>query len=186
MEFITRYSDVDESEVAEATAEKNFNLCLDAVSDIKLDERAEILFVEKELRGEIQGYKFRGLIDVGLKDKSTGQIMILDHKSAEYPLKADGSVKANKEDVFYKHKVQLYLYSELYKINYGVYPDYIAWNHFKTGQLLKYNFKRDECEEALNYLVSIIHQIENTEEYEKTPSYVMEKYLCEFRHNCWE
>jgi hypothetical protein len=49
-----------------------------------------------------------------------------------------------------------------------------------------YKFNEDECQRALDFLVSIIHKIEETNDYEKTPSYVMEKYLCEFRHNCWE
>ena len=120
MEFIMRYSEVNESEVSDATADSNFNACLDAMSSIELDEKAEVLFVEEDLRGEIQGYKFRGLIDLCLKNKDTGEIVILDHKSAEYPLKLDGTVKANKVDVFEKHKTQLYLYAELYKINFGV------------------------------------------------------------------
>jgi ATP-dependent exoDNAse (exonuclease V) beta subunit len=120
MEFIMRYSDVNESEVSDATADSNFNACLDAMSNIELDEKAEVLFVEEDLRGEIQGYKFRGLIDLCLRNKDTGEIVILDHKSAEYPLKLDGTVKANKVDVFEKHKTQLYLYAELYKINFGV------------------------------------------------------------------
>ena len=72
---------------------KTFELCAEyfATVDFCWLNDYEILGVEHKVEFEIDGYSFVGYIDLLLKDKRDGEIVIVDHKSSPYPLKSDGT-----------------------------------------------------------------------------------------------
>ena len=56
---------------------------IEYLNNIDLDlDRYEILGVEKEIHFKIEDKDFVGYIDLLVKDKETGEIIIIDHKSA--------------------------------------------------------------------------------------------------------
>lgn len=84
----------------------------------------EIISVEEKFELDIEGYTIIGLADLVLKNKNTGEIMVVDHKS-----KSASSMK--KELNVYRK--QLYIYAMYVKDRWGVWPSILRFNMFKEG-----------------------------------------------------
>jgi len=126
--------------------------------DLILDDY-EILGVEKEVKFKIKDYDFVGFIDLLLKDKKTGEITILDHKSASIKLTKKGVSKTD-IDKFQEFKRQLYLYAKPVLEEYGR-VDYLKWNLFKLKDYITIPFNQDEYNEAFQWAEDTIKLIEN-------------------------
>ena len=59
--------------------------------DLILD-KYEILGVEKEVKFKIGDYEMVGYIDLLLREKESGKIIVLDHKSASLKFKKNGDI----------------------------------------------------------------------------------------------
>lgn len=130
--------------------EDYFLKCLAYFENIEeLPEQYEILGIEKEVHFEINGHPFVGYIDLLLRDKNTGEIIILDHKSGSLKLLKNGQVSKSKKEQehFLEFKRQLYLYSIAVIEEYGR-VDKLCWNLFKDGNVLTIPWKQDEFDEA--------------------------------------
>lgn len=186
--YYERYYDnnVDSSEIGESTAEKYYELGLSYFEDMGFDwlDEYEILGVEEKCNFEIDGIKFVGFIDLLLKRKADGKIIIIDHKSAEYPLGKRGSVLKRKQESYEAYKRQLYLYSQHIINKYGEEPAELWWNYFKEKQWLKLPFIREEYEESLKWASETIREIDKEEDYLPNMDYFYCNNLCGFRHSC--
>lgn len=160
--------------VQQSTMDKTYELCADYFAEVDFEwlNDYEILGVELEANSVINGYKFIGYIDLLLRDKRDGKIVIIDNKSSDYPFNKNGTVKARCKESLMKYKRQMYLYAHYVKQEYGEFPKEITWNHFKHGgQLATIPFSQDEYEQAIKWFEDTIHQIENEELYEADPSF---------------
>lgn len=169
------------------TMKKTFELCADYFAGVSFDwlNDYEILGVEREVNFKIEGYNFVGYIDLLLRDKRDGGIVIVDHKSSPYPLKLDGNIKKNSRAGFETYKKQMYLYSYAVKEEYGVFPKEIIWNHFKAGgKFVKIPFLKKEYDKAVKWLIDTIHKIENEDDFKPNLNYFYCKTLCNFRNSC--
>lgn len=170
-----------------ATTKKTYELCADYLKneDFSWINDYEILGVEVKVEFEIDGYPFVGYIDLLLRDKRDGKIVLMDHKSSPYPFKQDGGVKKNSEKSFNHYKMQMYLYCHAIKKKYGEFPKEIIWNHFKDkGQFAVIPFSEEEYNEAIRWFCDTIHKIEKEEDFEPTLDYFFCKNLCNFRSSC--
>lgn len=150
--------------------------------DLILD-KYEILGIEKEVKFIIGGYEVIGYIDLLLKDKETGDIIVLDHKSQSIKFNKNGTVsQQNKKDVL-KFKRQLYLYSIPVIKEYGVKPKYLIWNLFKDRNWLEVEFDDKEFEEAKQWAEDTVKAIENETAWLPNPSAYFCQNLCDMR-NC--
>lgn len=173
--------------VKKSTMDKTFELCADYFASVDFGwlNNYEILGVELEMEFKIEDYDFVGYIDLLLKDKRDGKIVIIDHKSAPYPLKLDGTVKKNSQSSFEMYKKQMYLYSYAVKEKYGVFPKEIIWNHFKAeGKFVTIPFIEKEYDEAVKWLTQTIHKVENEKDFKPTLDYFYCTNLCNFRNCC--
>jgi len=141
--------------------------------DLALDTY-EILGVEKEVKFKIGGYELIGYIDLLLKDKKTGEIAVLDHKSASLKFKKNGDVSKTDEGHVLSFKRQLYLYSIAVIEEYGKKPKFLKWNLFKEGKWLTVEFNDNEFEEAKKWAAATVKAIENETTWLPNPS----KYFC--------
>lgn len=185
--YIDNFEDNVFYKVKESTMERTYELCRNYLEDENFSwvDNFEILGVELEMSLDIVGYEFIGYIDLLLRDKSDGKIVVLDHKSAQYPLKTDGTVKKNSEHSFNSYKKQMYLYCHAVKEKYGEFPKAIVWNHFKEGgKFVTVKFKKSEYAETMKWFEETIHKIENEDDFEPTFDYFYCKNLCNFRANC--
>lgn len=185
--FIDNFEDNVFYETRQSIMDKTYMACLEYFSEVDLDitEEAEILGVELEIKTTVDGYDFTGYIDLLLRNKNSGDIFIIDHKSSSYPFKQDGiTVRKKEQDNFMKYKHQMYLYCKYVHDAYGGYPKWIVWNHFKDKKFAKIPFDENEYHEALDWYISQIHNIENDNEFEANCEYFYCTQLCNFRASC--
>lgn len=170
-----------------STMDKTFNAIADyfASFDIEWLNDYDVLGVELEKHFVIDNYKFRGFIDLLLKDKRDGRIVVLDHKSSEYPFKKNGGVKKNSKQSFEFYKRQMYLYCHAVYQTYGEFPKEITWNHFKAGgEFATIPFVKSEYDEAIKWFKDTIQTIELEKEFEPNPNFFYCHNLCNFRAAC--
>ena len=151
-------------------------------------EKYEVLGIEKEVRFNVGGHDFVGYIDLLLRDKETGKITILDHKSGSVKLLKNGTVsKSQKEqEHFLEFKRQLYLYSIPIIEEYGR-VDYLCWNLFKDGNILTIPWNETEYDEAQEWAWSQIQKLYNRNEWPEKENADKDYYcrnLCGQREIC--
>lgn len=157
---------------------------LDFLENIDLNlESFEILGVEKKVEFTVGKYKMVGFIDLLLKDKKTGEITVLDHKSGSLKIKKNGDISKSDEEHFKSFKRQLYLYSVAVINEYGVKPKYLKWNLFKDKSYITIDFDDKEFEEAKQWVLDTIHTIEKDTQWLPNPDYYFCHNLCDMR-NC--
>ena len=160
---------------------------LDYFNNIDLDlDKYEVLGVEKEVRFQIAGKNFVGYIDLLLKEKETGKIIILDHKSASIKILKNGKVSKSDQEHVREFIRQLCLYAIPIIEEYG-HVDELWWNLFKDKNWLKMPFNKEDYDEAIQWAEDTLKLIETEKEWlpNNSSSYYC-NYLCGQRNNACE
>lgn len=152
--------------------------------DLILDEY-EILGVEKEVKFKIGNYEMIGYIDLLLREKEGGKIIVLDHKSASLKFKKNGEISKSDMQHFLEFKRQLYLYSMPVIEEYG-HVDYLEWNMFKDRKHIKIDWNEEEYKEAIQWAFDTVKLIEQENAWLPNPDYYYCHYLCGQRENACE
>lgn len=165
-------------------ASSYFNKGLDYLDniDLDIDEKMQVLGIEKKVDFKIDKYPMIGYIDLLLKDKSNGEITILDHKSGSLKFKKNGELSKTSIGHFESFKRQLYLYSIPVIKEYGR-VDWLEWNLFKDRKHYRIPWKKEEMEEAIKWALDVIHTIENEEYWRPSPDFYYCNNLCSQRKN---
>ncbi len=185
--YIEHYEDNVCYKVKKSTMDKTFELIADYFASLDLEwfDDYDIIGVELEQHFKLDDYDFVGYIDLLLRDKKDGKIVVLDHKSSDYPFKKDGGLKKKSEQSFKLYKKQMYLYCHAIHQLHGEFPKEICWNHFKDGgQIAKIPFIKEEYDEAIKWFRETIQTIEQEKDYEPSEDYFYCFNLCNFRHSC--
>ena len=161
---------------------------LDYLNNIDLIlDKYEVLGIEKGVTTTIGDHQLIGFIDLLLKDKVTGDITVLDHKSASIKFKKNGEIRKADLEHVEDFKRQLYLYSKSVIEEYGVEPKYLSWNLFNEQRWLTIDFKRKEYDAALKWAADTIATIEQETVWLPNPSRYfcqnicdMKDYICEY------
>ena len=167
--------------------EKTYEICANYFADFSLDwlKGYKVIGAEKKVETTINGHNFLGFIDLLIEDEKTGDLIIVDHKSAAYPFKKDGkSVLKKSEKTFSSYKKQMYLYAYAVYKEYGKYPTEIWWNHFKDNKIAKIKFDMNDYEEAIAWLETTIDEIKNEEEFSESAEFFYCSNICEYRNCC--
>ena len=154
--------------------------------NINLDfEKYEILGVEKRVDFEVDGIPMVGYIDLLLKDKNTGEITILDHKSGSLKFKKNGELSKSKDNEkhFLEFKRQLYLYSIAIIEEYGS-VDYLEWNLFKDRSSYRIKWNKEDFEEAKKWAIDTIDLIKKESIWGVNKNFYYCNNLCSQRNNC--
>ncbi len=185
--FIDHYNDFVLYKTSPTIMKRTYDACLDylASEDLWWVKECEVLGVELEMHFEVSGFPFVGYIDLLLRNRHTGELILVDHKSAAYPLSAKGDrVLKNHEKSFDSYRKQMYLYCHAIKQKYGQFPAHIVWNHFKAGKMVRIPFNKDEYDEAIRWFSDTIHAIKAEHDYSETQDYFYCHNLCDFRNSC--
>lgn len=185
--FVDHYDDNVCYKVRQSTMDKNFELIADyfANLDISWLKNYDIIGVELQVNFKVDNDDFIGFIDLLLRDKKDGRIVVLDHKSSEYPFKQNGTVKKKSEQSFETYKKQMYLYCHAVKQLYGEFPKQIVWNHFKDGgKLAIIPFIQREYDEAISWFRDTLKTIKKEKDFEATTDFFYCNNLCNFRASC--
>ena len=184
--YIDLYDEIEET-VQQQTMDKTFNKCLDYLCETEdLDlNKYEILGVEEKLEFKIDKYKFIGYADLILKEKATGRILLIDHKSSDHFLKKNGDVLKSQEENYRAYKKQMYLYCKGIKEKYGFFPDECCWHHFKDSGILEYfPFDEREYTDAQLWAVKTIKRIYRDKHFLENRNYLRCWLLCDYRNDC--
>lgn len=170
----------------ESIMESTYEKCMDYFCEMKDidEEKYEIIGVELKLNFKIGKYKFTGFADLVLRNKESGEVILVDHKQAGHFLKKDGTPLKNSAESFYAYKHQMYIYCKGLKEQFGINVDKIVWNHFKERQLTIIPFKQEEFDETMKWAVNTIEKIKKDTTFDCKRSYVMCSSLCDYRNDC--
>lgn len=160
---------------------------LEYLNHIDLDlEKYEVLGVEKEVKFKIHDKDFVGYIDLLVRDKDTGEIIIIDHKSKSLKLLKNGNISKSDKEYFLEFKRQLYLYSIPVIQEYGSVSK-LKWNMFKDQKWIEIPWKHEEYEEAIQWAKDTLELIDKeTLWLPNNRSYYYCHHLCGQRNNACE
>lgn len=148
-------------------------------------DKYEILGVEMKLEFHVEKYKFVGIADLVILDKSRGMLVLVDHKQAPHFMKKDGTPLKNQLENFISYRNQMYLYCIGLKEQYGLDVDKIVWHHFKDdGQLTIIPYSQEECDNTKEWALNLIEKIKKDKRFDSKESYIMCNSLCNFRNDC--
>ena len=150
--------------------------------DLMLDKN-QVLGIEKRVEFEIDGVPFVGYIDLLLEDKKTGEITILDHKSASLKFLKSGKISKSDEAHFLEFKRQLYLYSIAVRKEFGK-VDYLQWNMFRDGRQVVIPWNKREYNEAIKWARDTLAAIKNETEWEEKYDRFYCDNMCGMRDHC--
>jgi hypothetical protein len=110
----------------------------------------EVLGAELEANFCIGEYKFIGFIDLLVRDKDDGKLIVIDHKS-----KAGFKSQQELND----YSIQPYLYSKWVFEVYGEWPKELIFNMFRENDIVVVPFVEDEYQGALLWATTTIETI---------------------------
>ena len=110
----------------------------------------EIIGAEIEADFEIDGRKIIGFIDLLVRDKNDGKLIVVDHKSK-------AKFKSKKEQAEYA--IQLYLYAKWVFDHYGEYPKELIFNMFREQTMVCIPFSAESYADALHWVTDTINAI---------------------------
>lgn len=115
------------------------------------DDEYETLGVEQPFVVDFGDFKLRGFIDLILRDKKTGGIVVLDWKSKS-------KFASKKEQAEYAR--QPYLYSKYIFDTYGVWPEKLRFYMFRKDTMVDIPFSQYDYNEAVEWARSQVRRIE--------------------------
>lgn len=147
--------------------------------------------VEKQLKftlkettsGFEKEYPFTGFIDLLLKNKKTGGLIFMDHKSSGMKFKRNGDPYKNEEEHWKAFQRQQLLYTVPF-IEAGEKVDYLSWNMFRNQFIKTIPWTREGYDEAYEWALKQIHILENEGEWIPKQDFFYCKNLCGYRYNC--
>lgn len=164
--------------------DKLYDYGYDYFSNVNIDTKVmKPIYVEENIEFNLGKHKFRGIIDFMYEDEN-GDVVILDHKTSEYPISQKGTIKKSKESVMLGYQRQLGIYTigvlQLQKYK----PKYIGWNFIRGGKIYKIPITPEILEDAKTWGLDVIDRIYNEESFAKNKQYFMCSTLCDFRNDC--
>lgn len=157
-------------------AEKAFQQGIDYFESFSgFGDQYEVVSTEEYFHLNIGPYSFVGISDLVLRDKSTGELVVVDHKT-----KSESSMK-NEIDLY---KKQLYIYAEHVKNKYGQYPSQIQFNMIKSNQPIVEKFSIEKHEETLQWVEDTIDYIFFEQDWIAKPNQYYCRYICPVFQHC--
>ena len=141
-----------------------------------------VVDIEKKIEFKINKYNFVSIIDfIGEKD---GEIYIIDHKSRNLKKRSGRSKPTVKDKELDNMLKQLYIYSAAIEQQYGVLPDKLCFNCFRTNTVITERFDIGKYKEATGWAVSVIEDILKTDDFYPQIDYFSCKNICGVSNNC--
>ena len=135
----------------------------------------EILSVEDKFELDIRDNRFVGIADLVLRDRNSGGITVIDHKS-----KSKNSMKKAQ----YENTRQLYTYAAYVKERFGAFPTLLRFNMFRYGVNIDEPFSRDRYAETMDWIERTIAEIKAEKEWKVSSSGYFCRFICSTRLHC--
>jgi hypothetical protein len=155
-----------------------------ATFDESFFDKYEILGVEVKFHWKIGKHKCIGFADLIVRDISTKEIILIDHKSAPPFFGKKGQLLKAQVDNFNAYSKQMYMYSKPIYEKYGEYPTKIIWNHMFENNTTEIEFNMEDYKMTLKWFKETVRKIYNDKEFNPCKSYMMCNQLCNYRLDC--
>ena len=141
--------------------QKSYDDGLNYFNNISFDfDKYEILGVEKEYHFDVGGYPFVGYVDALYRDKTTGEVIILDQKTSSFKYLKNGEISKTSMPQFEEFKKQESLYAIPILEEYGR-VDYLTWNMIRDQREIRIPFDKDYMNQTIEWAVNNIQAIKN-------------------------
>ena len=135
----------------------------------------EILSVEDKFELDIRDNRIVGIADLVLRDRNTGDITVIDHKS-----KSMNSMKKAQ----YENTRQLYTYAAYVKERFGEFPTLLRFNMFRYGVNIDEPFSMERYEETMDWIERTIAEIRAEREWKVSSSGYFCRFICSTKLYC--
>lgn len=138
----------------------------------------EVVGAEKQFSSSLAGVPFVGVIDLVLRSKETGKLMLMDHKSCSL-----ARFKKSKE-LLYR---QLLLYAKFCADEYGSFPHLLRFNLFKERKIDERPFDPEDFRAAKMWAEQLITEMKEKDIvgwFETRPELFRCTNLCGCRNLC--
>lgn len=135
----------------------------------------EILSVEDRFEIDIRGNRFVGVADLILRDRNTGAISVIDHKSKSMQSLMK-NLRANKR--------QLYLYAAHVREKYREFPALLRFNMFRYGEWIDEPFHPEAYKEMQDWTEQTIRRIRAEKDWLVSKSGYFCRWICSVRDHC--
>ena len=143
----------------------------------------EVIAVEQQMEFDYAGSKFVGFLDLLSRDED-GALCLTDHKSSDIKPRSNRK-KPTKSDRDLDNRLrQLYIYSAPIKELYGEYPEFLEFNCFRTGVLVREPFDMKKFEETERWATELIDSIRNTADWPAHEDFWYCQHLCDVTKEC--
>ena len=159
-------------------ANKLFTSVLKYFQNFKGFPGFEVIGAEKEFTSSLAGERFIGIIDLVLRNKETGKLTLVDHKSSSL------STFRRDRNAMYR---QLLLYSKFCADTYGQFPEILYFNLFKENTYDQRVFDPEDYVSARIWAEEQISRMKNmdlSDWFETRPELFKCTALCSCRHEC--
>lgn len=140
-------------------------------------ENWEIIGAEIDAEFDLDDIHVVGFLDLLVRDKSDGKLIVVDHKS-----KAGFKTEAEKRE----YAIQLYLYSVWVYNTYHEYPKELKFNMFREKEIVTIPFNHDDYLSAIQWAHDIVGRIYSDVDFWDKIELQYEKAgkeISEFNHN---
>lgn len=142
----------------------------------------KMIDVEKRVEFTIGEYNFIGFIDyLGEED---GKLYIVDNKSRNLKPRSNRAKPTVKDKELDSMLKQLYIYSVAIEQEYGVLPEALCFNCFKSGVFIKEQFDIHKYEAAKQWALDSIEKISHAEDFEPNRDFFSCFYICGVSDHC--
>ena len=138
-------------------------------------DKNEIMSAEEKFQLRIGAHLFAGIADLILRNRDTGAITIIDHKSK--------SMASMKKDMGTFRK-QLYTYAAHVKDKYGEFPAMLRFNMFRDDVFLDEPFSAQAYDDTMQWIADTIDLILLEDDWLVSSSPYFCQYVCGVRHHC--
>lgn len=135
----------------------------------------DIVAVEERFRIEGMGFPFTGIIDLVLRDRQTGELVVIDHK-------AKSAQTLRKQMTTYRR--QLYLYASAVQQIFGQLPARLQFNLFRENVIVDEPYDPAAHREALCWVRDTIAQIQQEMKWSAHPSAYFCRHVCSCALHC--
>lgn len=182
--FISRYC----NEVPVFAAPKNgiasgyFRQAVSYFQEIKRLE-GRILAIEQKFDFITGDFPFTGIIDL-LIETPEGELWLVDHKSRNLSQRSTRKKPTKNDEVLDSYLRQLYLYSIPINESVGRRPDKLAFNCYRTGELVVEPFSDSSFNAAQAWAAGCIDEIISCRNWCPNIDFFRCRYLCDMNHEC--
>lgn len=141
----------------------------------------KIVAVEKSFSFDVDGLPFTGVADLLVKD---GSIVIWDHKARALKERSKRGRYTKSDEELDNYLRQLYLYSIAVKDVYGEYPSHLAFNCYRTGQIVMEPFLMDGLISSKVWAAGVVSRIHEEIKYPPSVDFFRCRYLCDVHNDC--